>query len=170
MITKIVEDINKALEREAYLSALSLTLTLPDVCGKAEYPNLKVGEHYIKWYDEYIGKYETYGGRTTPYLSGEVVYSLRNSYLHQATPNIDKTKIKESQNKIDEFILQIHPKKQFDIYADTSSIMNFGSAEKRIYYVNVRRLCLIISQTALGYYKENTEKFNFIKYKIEYIE
>ncbi len=55
MIVKIVEDINKALDCEAYLSALSLTLMLPDVCGKAEYPNLKVGEHYIKWYDEYIG-------------------------------------------------------------------------------------------------------------------
>lgn len=170
MIKQIVNDINKSLDCESYLSALALTLTLPDVCGKAEYPNLKVGEHYIKWYDEYIGKYETYDGRTTPYLSGEVVYSLRNSYLHQATPNIDTAKIKESQNKIDEFILQIQQKNQFDIYADTSSIMNFGSAEKKIYYVNVRRLCFIISQTALGYYKENKEKFNFIKYKIKYIE
>lgn len=170
MINQMVNDINIALECGAYFSALSLTLTVPDVCGKAEYPNLKVGEHYIKWYDEYIGKYETHDGNTNPYLSGEVVYSLRNAYLHQATPNIDKANIKDTQNKIDEFILQIQPKNQFDIYADTSSIMNFGCAEKRIYYVNVRRLCLIISKTALGYYKENTSKFNFIKYKIEYAE
>lgn len=170
MIEQMVSDINEALECGAYLSALSLTLTLPDVCGKAEYPNLGNGERYKRWYDEYIGKYETYGGRTTPYLSGEVVYSLRNSYLHQATPNIDKTKIKESQNKVDEFILQIQPKNQFDIYADTSTVTSFGVVQKRTYYVNVRRLCLIISQTALGYYKENTSKFNFIKYKIEYIE
>lgn len=166
----MVSDINKALECGAYLSALSLTLTLPDVCGKAEYPNLGNGERYKRWYDENIGKYETYDGNTNPYLSGEVVYSLRNAYLHQATPNVDKSKIKDSQNQIDQFILQIQPKNQFDIYADTSSIMNFGGAEKKIYYVNVRRLCLIISQTALGYYIENTEKFNFTKYKIEFIE
>ncbi len=170
MIVKIVEDINKALDCEAYLSALSLTLMLPDVCGKAEYPNLKVGEHYKKWYDEYIGKYETYDGRSTPYLSGEVVYSLRNSYLHQATPNIDKTKIKDSQNIIDNFVLQIQPKNQVDIYADTSSVINYGVMEKRTYNVNVRRLCFIISQTALGYYKENIEKFDFIKYTVEYIK
>lgn len=170
MIVKIVEDINNALDCEAYLSALSLTLTLPDVCGKAEYPNLKVGEHYIKWYDEYIGKYETYNGQTTPHLSGEVVYSLRNSYLHQATPDIDKTKIKDNLNKIDNFVLQIKPKNQFDLYADTSSIINCGGVEKRTYHVNIRRLCFIISQTALRYYKENIEKFDFIKYTVEYIK
>lgn len=98
----------------------------------------------------------------------EVVYSLRNSFLHQATPNIDKGKIKDSQNIIDEFILQIQPKNQFGIYGDTSSVINFGTVQKKVYYVNVRRLCFIISQTALGYYKENSEKFDFIKYKIEY--
>lgn len=170
MIKQLVDDINKSLSCEAYLSALSLALMLPDVCGKAEYPNLKnVGDRYKRWYDEFVGKYETYNGRTTPFLSGEVVYSLRNSYLHQATPNIDKDKIKENQNKIDEFILQIQPKNQFDIYSDTSAVMNSGVSDKRIYYVNVRRLCFIISQTALGYYKENASKFDFIKYKIEYI-
>lgn len=170
MIKQLVDDINKSLSCEAYLSALSLALMLPDVCGKAEYHNLKnVGDRYKRWYDEFVGKYETYNGRTTPFLSGEVVYSLRNSYLHQATPNIDKDKIKENQNKIDEFILQIQPKNQFDIYSDTSAVMNSGVSDKRIYYVNVRRLCFIISQTALGYYKENASKFDFIKYKIEYI-
>lgn len=168
MIEQMVNDINKALDCEAYLAALSLALTLPDVCGKAEYPNLGNGERYKKWYDENIGKYETYDGQTNPYLSGEVVYSLRNSYLHQATPNIDETRIKDSQNKINEFILQIEPKNQFDIYGDTSLINHFGTMEERVYCVNIRRLCLIITQTALGYYKRNSEKFDFIKYKVKY--
>lgn len=30
-----------ALSHELYLSALALALTLPDTCGKAEYPNEK---------------------------------------------------------------------------------------------------------------------------------
>lgn len=60
MINKLVEDINKALDNEAYFSALSLALTLPDICGKAEFPETKSGRRYIDWYDEHIGKYEKY--------------------------------------------------------------------------------------------------------------
>ena len=50
MINKLVEDINKALDNEAYFSALSLALTLPDICGKAEFPETKSGRRYIDWY------------------------------------------------------------------------------------------------------------------------
>ena len=48
MINKIIEEIDKSLEIEAYLSALSLVLILPDICGKAEYDsNKKNKERYI---------------------------------------------------------------------------------------------------------------------------
>ena len=57
MLDKIF-DIKRALESGAYLSALALTLTLPDICGKAAFPDLKIGERYRKWYDENIAKYD----------------------------------------------------------------------------------------------------------------
>lgn len=165
MIDKIVYDINIALKNGAYLSALSLALTLPDVCGKAEYPSESVGKRYIHWYDEYIGQYETDGQTDCPYLSGEVVYSLRNSFLHQTTPNVDKTKIQDSQNQIDEFVLVLEPKNEFDIYADLSMGECFGI---KSYHVSVQRLCVILTRTALGYYNKNKEKFGFIQYQIRY--
>lgn len=167
MIDKIVEDINTALENGAYLSALSLALTLPDVCGKAEYPNESVGKRYIHWYDEYIGKYETDGQSSCPYLSGEVVYSLRNHFLHQTTPDVDKTKITNPQNQIDEFELVIEPKNKYDIYADLSVDGNPGEKE---YHVNIQRLCFILTRTASWYYKNNKEKFGFIQYHIRYVK
>lgn len=37
MIERLIEDVNKALDAEAYMAALSLSLTLPDICAKAEY-------------------------------------------------------------------------------------------------------------------------------------
>lgn len=37
MLIKLVEDIERAIEHECYFSALALALTLPDICGKAEY-------------------------------------------------------------------------------------------------------------------------------------
>lgn len=85
------------LENDCYISALGMALTLPDICGKAKYPQWKkqnVGLRYKKWYDEYIGFREIPSGPHSEdfsYLSGEVVYSLRNCLLHQGTPNIDNT-------------------------------------------------------------------------------
>ena len=108
MINKIIEEIDKSLESEAYLSALSLVLILPDICGKAEYnSNIKNKERYINWFDEYIGKYEQspFEVSNNPYLSGEVVYQLRCCFMHEGNPNINKNRIKNERNKIDKFIL-----------------------------------------------------------------
>ncbi len=92
MMLQLINDVNKALDAECYYSALTLALTFPDICGKAEFPQEKcTGKRYKDWYDEYIGKYEqcpceNCQNTTMPYLSGEVVYSLRNSLLHQGHP------------------------------------------------------------------------------------
>ena len=63
---------------------LELALTLPDICGKAEYPTDGVTKRYIKWTNEYISAYEKWNdspyGIDMPYLSGEVLYNLRKCY------------------------------------------------------------------------------------------
>lgn len=69
------------------------------------------------WYDKYIGQYEQCPCEICreaqmPFLSGEVIYNLHNSFLHQGTPNIDSSKIKDSGNKLDEFILVFEKKKR----------------------------------------------------------
>ena len=48
MIDRIINDINKALDAEAYMAALALVLTLPDICGKVAYgETLRNKERYI---------------------------------------------------------------------------------------------------------------------------
>ena len=37
ILIRLIDDINRALENEAYFVALALALTLPDICGKAKY-------------------------------------------------------------------------------------------------------------------------------------
>lgn len=50
---QLIDDVNKALDAESYYSALTLALTLPDICGKAEYPQEKsTAKRYKDWYDE----------------------------------------------------------------------------------------------------------------------
>ena len=163
MINTLIENINKSLDAEAYLSALSLALVLPDLCGTVEYNHeSKVGKRYVNWYNNYIGKYEI---------------QMRCSMLHEGKPNIDKNKIHEEKNKIDRFVLVAQKKNDFDIYSDFSigptittkyiDGKEFTSTDNfREYRVNVRRLCLIICSVAKAYYEDNKDKFDFFNYEI----
>lgn len=173
MLEQIIDDVDRALENEAFFAALALVLTLPDICGKAQYPEAAVSKRYINWYDEHIGKHEQCPCEhckevQMPYLSGEVIYSLRNSMLHQGTPNIDKKRISNTANKIDCFVLVIEKKKPFDTYSDSAGIesSDFKDTAIRKYRVNVRRLCSIICASSKGYYENNKRKFDFFNYSI----
>ena len=118
-----INEIERCLEEKCYFAALTLSLTLPDICGLAEYPNLKdkVGQRYIQWYDQYVGVYEKSDSPYSvdmPYLSGEVVYNLRNSFLHSGNPNIIKSKVKEELCQIDRFELVLDD----SLLGDTSCV------------------------------------------------
>lgn len=167
------------MDCDCLLAGLALALTLPDICGKAEYPSLGVGARYTRWYNENVGITEkppkfAKSGTEMPYLSGSVVYSLRCQFLHQGTPNIEVSKIKEDACKIDDFALLIQKKNALDIYSDSAGMFSCGTDpdgknptyQRRSYEVNVRRLCLILCACAEGYYKENADKFNFFQYEI----
>lgn len=86
MVDRIVNEIRSCLENDSNLAALALALTLPDICGKAEHPEKSVTNRYIDWYQDHIGKYEKSRinslDEDLPYLSGELVYQLRCSFLH----------------------------------------------------------------------------------------
>ena len=179
MLERIIREIRQCLDNNCLLAGLALALTLPDICGKAEHPSLGVGARYIRWYDENVGITEkppksAKSDAEMPYLSGEVVYSLRCQFLHQGTPNIEAAKIKEDACKIDDFTLLLQKKNSLDIYSDSAAVFSYGtdSAGKnlihqlRSYEVNVRRLCMILCACAEGYYKENADKFNFFQYEI----
>ena len=179
MINKLIIEIRKCMDCDCLLAGLALALTLPDICGKAEYPSLKTGNRYIQWYDENVGITEkppksAKSDTEMPYLSGEVVYSLRCQFLHQGTPNIEVAKIKEEACKIDDFTLLIQKRNSLDIYSDSAAVFSRGTNpdgknptyQRRSYEVNVRRLCLILCACAEGYYKENADKFNFFQYEI----
>lgn len=162
-----IDEIEKCLDMECYIAALSLVLTLPDICGLAEYNIKNVGKRYMQWYDQYIGKYEKPNspyGEDMPYLSGEVVYNLRNSFLHSGNPGIEKGKIIEDNCKIDHFKLIISE----SLLGDESCVRYCAGNEirERKYEVNVRMLCMKLYRTAKTYYQENKEKFNFFHYEI----
>lgn len=170
MLGRITEEITRCLDNECYIAALSLALTIPDVCGKAEYPTASVTERYIKWYNENMGQYEKSDDPNRPddvkmpYMSGEVLYNLRNSLLHQGTPSIEVNKIKDERCKVDSFILTVD-----NAMLGGSSTVSYGmdrKIEHRALEINIVNLCVKLVAVARGYYKENADKFNFFQYTL----
>ena len=89
---KQIKDINLAIKSGAYLSALALALTIPDICGKnmlvskgEKKPTNK--ERYIQWCEKYLPELWKFG------VTGEHIYRLRCSFLHENTASIENFNI-----------------------------------------------------------------------------
>lgn len=169
MIDELIKEVNICLDNNCYMAALSLSLMLPDICGKAEFPNMKPSDRYIKWYDEYMDCFEKNPNEREymPYLSGEVVYSLRNSILHEGNPNIDK---KRTDISYFELLWREKEGSNITLHTAEAQIINQNGKEKainKIYSINLRKICNDIVYVVNKYYKENKDKFNFFNYHIE---
>lgn len=163
MIDRIIKEICVCLNSNCFLAALSTALTLPDICGKAEYGDIKICERYIKWFDKYIGDFEKSSKQDAemPYLSGKIVYDLRNHALHAGTFNINGEK-----QDIQNFKLLVQD--------PNSAILSGSSAQIATYYndnvlkkerslcINITDLILKLCVLAKNYYNENKDKFKFI--------
>lgn len=170
MITKLINEINKSLTSGCYMSALMVTLTLPDICGKAEYPNAnKQKERYTKWFNEYIGKYEhsSLSPEEMPKLNGELVYCLRCAVLHEGNPN---TKGKNNDISYFELIWEEQEGSAICtgysmIHREYNKYNEWQIIEKKM-SINIRDLCNKICTSAQYYYDKNQDKFNFFDYNI----
>lgn len=157
MVELYVNDIENALKNKSYFSALAMSLALPDICGAAEYPNeTSTAKRYIEWYNKYLGEYMS-DDRGNPYLSGEIVYNLRNTFLHAGSPNIDSNKIKDEANQLDRFGLILGDGTEMCV----TLFINTSIVKLRSMIVDVTYLCKTICDRSLWYYKNNTNKFHF---------
>ena len=164
-----IDETIQCLEEGKYISALALALTLPDICGKAAFPNEKsVGKRYTEWYNQYMTLYAKSSSpydADMPYLSGEVVYALRNSFLHAGATDIETSRFKDELCKVDQFDLRF----AHDYLGDSSHVA-YGAdwkIVKRAYEVNVYLLCTRLCKVAREYYNANKHLFDFITYRIK---
>ena len=157
--------------------------SLPEESMKKELERIKGKECIIgagQHYDLYIGSNKLRGnlnmkpltgtieyGYDMPYLNEEIIYSLRNCLLHQSTPNVEQSRIHESRCKVDKFELVITGE---DGANGDLSMVAYGkdmNMVRRELKVHISHLCYILCTAAEDYYKNNKEKFDFIKYSIE---
>ena len=162
MVDLIVKEIRKALDQDLFMVALATALTLPDICGKVEFPNANNRKRYISWFDNEIASKKRNDSRIKvdmPELEGSVVYSLRCSLLHEGNPNINNDQLAMNKTKpIDRFVLTIEHGEKIIFCIDESVVSRDGT---RSYTMSIRRLCCSICDAAERYYIENKEKFSF---------
>lgn len=164
MLLHIIEEVQKCIESECYIAALTLALTIPDICGKAEFPKAKSGERYIRWYDDHIG-YTEHFDNLSPYASGEVIYSLRNLMLHQGTPNINRARVTDVRNKVDKFTLTIAD--AMDGGASSYVRDYDGTIKNRTLEINIINLCAKLCAVAKGHYAAQPNSFSFFEYELK---
>lgn len=105
MIKHILEDINIAMENKAYLSAIALALTIPDICGKIQDNGKTDKKRYINWFNEWVKPYfeipmeGELSGKAD--FNGNICYALRCAYLHSGNLDLNG----KHQTSIDRFEL-----------------------------------------------------------------
>lgn len=89
---RFTQSIEKSIESENWYSALTLSLTIPDICGRLSYPDLrtKSKDRYVKWFDTYLlhhYEFPSFGDNFT-FMSGGDCYALRCSLLHEGRDDV----------------------------------------------------------------------------------
>jgi hypothetical protein len=100
----LISSVNKSLKDENYISALYLSLTLPDICARIESSDNKTSKNkYIKWFNSYLSQqYKRRIGSENKehvFLTGDDLYALRCAVLHEGRLDISKQSAKKIHDK-----------------------------------------------------------------------
>ena len=160
----LISEIRSDLQFGNYLSALALSLIIPDICAKALYGETG-RNNYIKWYDGNLGINQRPEDDVMPYLDGDVIYQLRCSILHSGCYDLESSDNIKDQNKVDEFKLYVNEGNHFvDGVASYDRYTHYRTLD-----VDIKKLCENICFVAKAEYNDNKEKFDRVtktKYKI----
>lgn len=106
-----LDGINLSLQTSNWISALSMSLTIPDIAGKIEYPMIMGRKRYIDWFDKYVAhKYRT---ENELFLSGNDCYAFRCSLLHEGISDISH---QQAKKRHDNFIFVVPQKNGLTIH------------------------------------------------------
>ncbi len=157
-----LSEIEKALDTKMYIAALYIAVTIPDVCGQAEYQKGSEKTKYMKWYEEYVEPSYVLSspyGDDMPYMNSEVMYYFRNNLLHNGTPNIIKEKIHNLRFSIDHFNLVVGNLHRGQ-FSHISYDKDYGIKDRSL-TINIHSLCTTLVTAAKGYYETHKNKFSF---------
>lgn len=161
MLLKICDEIESCLRNENYIAALTLALTIPDICGKAEFSNYSGSKKkYISWYDSHFHMiYLKEEQKDFPIIDGSIIYDLRCQMLHFGNPGIN------DKSKFCNFVIEYGKDKTRDGSRMNVTKRTDTGEMKFTYYFNLNEFCVNMVSMARYSYENNSEKYNFFNYR-----
>ena len=104
LVLERINEIRNALNLELYDSALALALTLPDICGKVEYPREQSSKkRYTDWFINFAEPFFTANTIILPgnqhadyiWLTAMECWALRCSVLHAGNYDVEGVSLKQ---------------------------------------------------------------------------
>jgi hypothetical protein len=94
---RFIQSIEKSIEFENWYSALTLALTLPDICGRLNNPKNGSQKRFEEWFNKYVlHNYESpFHGEGFTFLSGADCYALRCAFLHEGRDDVTRQRARE---------------------------------------------------------------------------
>ena len=104
-----IEALEKCIQTENWYGALFIALTLPDICGSVDEPNLGPAKRSINWFDRYLSCYFKSNSplinspnprirekilnkpdhvKNGAFMTGGDFFALRCAYLHQGLDDL----------------------------------------------------------------------------------
>lgn len=145
-IKSYIEEINKSIENKNYLSVLTMSLMLPDICANSVGWEKKDGKGYKKWFDKYVCLYneppkaqlKSKYGKKIPKtynmkFNGKACYSLRCSILHEGTTPFEYKYLKnEKMQRIKTIELSVNGESDKDSqFGEAKRIVEIGGKTKQ---------------------------------------
>lgn len=98
---RFIQAIEKSIESENWYSALTLALTLPDICGRLNNPDSGSQKRFEGWFNKYmLNHYESpFHGEGFTFLSGSDCYALRCAFLHEGRDDVTRQRAREVVSK-----------------------------------------------------------------------
>lgn len=165
---QIIDEIKRALENNLPIAALTMALTIPDICGRIHYYIPDVGKRYRNWFNKYVYKY--YKGNFSFSLNdssddikfrnfdGRLCYKLRCAILHSGNAKIDI---------IDKFKFYYTPPANNPESDDYTCITFVNDRKNKYeYQLNINQFCTIMCNAAEEFFNEPQNKCKLNKYKL----
>ena len=98
----ILTALRLCVEHQNWYGAITIALTLPDICGSIDAPGINNSkERAVAWFNQFVGQAyrDEVGGVECVFMTGGDYYALRCAYLHQGSFDVSGQNAREVVEK-----------------------------------------------------------------------
>lgn len=151
---ELIESLKTASAEKNWHAALFIALSIPDICGKFEYPDDNVGKRYKRWFENYLAKFYIHkiGAKKERivFLNSSDCYALRCALLHEGSDDITTQRAKDV---LDSFIFS----------TTLSHLLKIDNGEKMMLVLNVERFCIEMYSAATEWLETTSSSLKILQ-------